>query len=348
MGIAPLENRSPPLVPGNLPHALTDFVGSLAGWRRIFSDLPSRRSVTLTGPGGVGKTRAAIELAWMFVDEYPDGAWLVELGPVVDRRRCLRSWDRPSGVGQQRGESMLESIVGSLRECRLLIILDNCEHLLDATAQLVSAINASCPGVTVLATSREPLAVPAEARARRRIARCGRGCGAVPESRRRDRRFFPTIGDDLAAITAICARLDGIPLAIELAAARIRSVGPADLLQRLDDRFRLLRGARTSVERHQTLRATVSWSYQLLSVEERLVFDRASIFAGSFDLAAAEYVCAGGDVGPFDVVDLLGSLVGKSMISASRTRGSARFAFWRRFASTARTAWRRRASHRRP
>ncbi len=208
----------------------------------------------------------------------------------------------------------------------MLLIVDNCEHVLDPVIDVVQAIVAGCPTVTIIATSREPLGVAGETVAR--IASLDERYASelfVLRAGSADAGFEPTDAD-AEAIAAICRRLDGIPLAIELAAARIRSLSPAELLERLDDRFRLLRGGgRGGLERHQTLRATVAWSYQLLAGDAQLLFDRLSVFAGSFDLAAAEVVCAGDDLDTYDIVDLLGDLVDKSMVIASRTDSGTRY-----------------------
>jgi len=229
-------------------------------------------------------------------------------------------------VRLQPNATVVESIVEWCRDRRALLLFDNCEHLLDAVAVVVQAITASCPTVTILATSREPLGVAGETVVR------------VPSldvhfatelfqlrARSADSGFEPAEAD-IEAISAICSRLDGIPLAIELAAARVRSLTPVELLERLEDRFHLLRGAgRGGLERHQTLRATVAWSYQLLEPETRLLFDRLSVFAGNFDLTAAEAVCAGDDLDRLDVVDLLSDLVDKSMVTAERTEHGTRY-----------------------
>ncbi len=230
------------------------------------------------------------------------------------------------GVQLQPGMTMLESIVEWFVGRSRLLIIDNCEHVLDEVTELVAAIGAACPTVTIVATSREPLGLGGE-----RVIRipsmepdyaielfCDRARAA-------DSSFEPTPAD-ADAIAAICERLDGIPLAIELAAARITSLSPSELLGRLDDRFRLLRGAgRGGLERHQTLRAAVTWSHQLLSDEQRLFFDRLSVFAGGFDLRAAEAVCSGDGIDEFDVIDLLGELVDKSMVIAERRGQNTRY-----------------------
>jgi predicted ATPase len=312
---------------GNLPRPATEFVGRVAELRRWAAELPQRRLFTLTGTGGVGKTRLATEIAWLMVDEFPGGVWLVELAPVADPASVVAVVGSTLSVQAQHGMNMVESIVDWLRGRRLLLVVDNCEHVLGPVAELVGAIVAGCPTVTVLATSREPLEllgervhlVPSLDPAFEGVELfCDRAVAA-------DGSFTPT-GMDLAAIADICRRLDGIPLAIELAAARVRSLAPIDLLGHLDDRFRLLHGTgRVGLERHHTLHAVVTWSYQLITEQERLLFDRLSVFAGGFDLAAAEAVCAGDAIDEYDVAGLLGSLVDKSMVVADRGEHGSRF-----------------------
>jgi len=311
---------------GNLPRLQTESVGDLADLQRRVSNLAEASVVTLTGSGGVGKTRAAIEIGWLVVDEFVDGVWLVELAPVADPDLAVTTIATVLGAHLQPGSTMVESIVDWCLGRRMLLIVDNCEHVLDPVIEVVEAIAAGCPTVTIIATSREPLGVAGETVAR--IESLDERYAAelfVLRAKSADAGFEPT-GADGDAIAGICRRLDGIPLAIELAAARIRSLSPAELLERLDDRFRLLRGGgRGGLERHQTLRATVAWSYQLLAADAQVLFDRLSVFAGSFDLAAAEAVCAGDDLDTYDIVDLLGDLVDKSMVIASRTERGTRY-----------------------
>jgi predicted ATPase len=253
--------------------------------------------------------------------------WLVELAPIADPASVVAAVASTLSVQAQPDMTMIEAIVDWLRGRRLLLIMDNCEHVLVPVGELVGAIVAGCSSATVLATSREPLGLPGE-----RVHPvpslepasegvelfCDRAVAA-------DGSFTPS-SVDRAAITAICERLDGIPLAIELAAARVRSFAPADLLAHVDDRFRLFRRpGRTGLERHQTLTAVVDWSYQLITDQERLFFDRLSVFSGAFGLAAAEAVCTDGAIAEDDVADLLGSLVDKSMVVTDRAEHGARY-----------------------
>ena len=311
---------------GNLPRLQTEMVGDLADLQRRVANLARARVVTLTGSGGVGKTRAAIEIGWLVVDEFVDGVWLVELGPIADADLVHTGIAAVLGVHPQPGMTVVESIVDWCYGRRMLLVLDNCEHVLDPVAEITAAIAAGCPTVTIVATSREPLGVDGEIVVR--IPSLEEIYGIelfVLRATAADSSFEPTDADR-EVIAVICRRLDGIPLAIELAAARIRSLTPTELLARLDDRFRLLRGGgRGGLERHRTLRATVAWSYQLLSSDEQLLFDRLSVFAGTFDLAAAEAICAGDGLDDTDIVDLLGELVDKSMVIAVRSQRGTRY-----------------------
>jgi predicted ATPase/class 3 adenylate cyclase len=311
---------------GNLPRLQTEFVGSLAALQERAAALPQISLVTLTGSGGVGKTRAAIEVGWLVMDEFADGVWLVELGAVAELESVTSAVASVLGVRGQPGVSLIESIVDWCVGRRLLLILDNCEHVLDPVVELVRAVLASCPTVTLLTTSREPLGVAGEQVLRIPSLTADNSLELFCDRARGSDESFDPSPADLEAITAICARLDGIPLAVELAAARTRSMTPHELLERLHDRFRLLRGGgRGGLERQQTLRAAVTWSYQLLDPQEKLLFDRLSVFAGPFRLAAAEKVCADDELDEYDVVDLISGLVDKSMLVAERGEAETRY-----------------------
>ncbi|WP_254705179.1 ATP-binding protein, partial [Streptomyces lunaelactis] len=329
------EGRTPR--PGNLRARLTSFVGRDADIAAIHGDLATARLVTLLGPGGAGKTRLSQEAAERAADSplpdhpWPDGVWLAELAPVDDpetvpeavltalgaRETVLRG----AGAEEMRAaERYADNALARLTEhCsrrRMLLLLDNCEHVIGAAAELAERLLESCPGLTVLATSREPLGVPGELvrpvdplpdpMALRLLA--DRGAAARPGFR---------IDADPDAAAEICRRLDGLPLAIELAAARLRMLTPRQIADRLDDRFRLLTsGSRTVLPRQQTLRAVVDWSWDLLDDPERAVLRRLSVFAGGCDLPAAEAVCAEPG-GGLDVADALGSLIDKSLVTAA-------------------------------
>ncbi|MGJ5828585.1 AfsR/SARP family transcriptional regulator [Streptomyces ossamyceticus] len=313
---------------GNLRARLTSFVGRDVDIDTIRTDLAAARLVTLLGPGGAGKTRLSQEAGEAVAASAPDGVWLAELAPVDDhadvpeavitalgaRETVLRgAGAEEMRVVSDRHDDPLGRLTEHCARRRMLLILDNCEHVVAAAAHLVEHLLQHCPGLTVLATSREPLGVPGELvrpvepldqpHALRLLA--DRGAAARPGF---------TVGDDPEAAAEICRRLDGLPLAIELAAARLRMLTPRQIADRLDDRFRLLTsGSRTVLPRQQTLRAVVDWSWELLDEEERDVLRRLSVFAGGCDLAAAEAVC-----GPA-ALETLGSLVDRSLVVAAPT-----------------------------
>jgi predicted ATPase len=311
---------------GQIPRPVTSFVGHGDDLTRLAVELTRRPLVTLTGVGGVGKTRMAVEAGWMIANEFPDGVSWCELAPVADPLALADAVSAVLSIRSHAGLSTVDSVVDALRSRRLLLVLDNCEHLLDAAAELVARVIQSCATVTVLATSREPLGIPGETvwAVRSLVPRvegvelfCDRAAAA-------DAEFVPS-ENDLALVGEICARLDGIPLAIELAAARVRSMTVADVAARLNDRFQFLRGGRRGVERHQTLWAAVGWSHDLLTEQERLLFDRLSVFAGGFDLEAVEAVCADERIDGVQVADMVAALVDKSMVVADRSGTHARY-----------------------
>ncbi|MEV7520697.1 BTAD domain-containing putative transcriptional regulator [Streptomyces sp. NPDC091371] len=317
---------------GNLRARLTTFVGREDDIVVIGEDLARARLVTLLGPGGAGKTRLSQEAAEAHAvrGDWPDGVWLVELAPVDDpddvaeaalaalgaRETKLRgaAAEELRALTDRHGDDPLDRLAEHCARRRLLLLLDNCEHVVDAAARLAEELLARCPGVQILATSREPLGVPGESL--RPVEPLpdpvalellgDRGAAARPGFR---------TDEDPDAAAEICRRLDGLPLAIELAAARLRLLTPRQIADRLDDRFRLLTsGARTVLPRQQTLRAVVDWSWELLDEPERAVLRRLSVFAGGCDLGAAEDVCADPS---YDVADVLGSLVDKSLVVAA-------------------------------
>jgi predicted ATPase len=300
---------------GNLPNAVSSFVGRQEEVADAVDLLGGARMVTLTGVGGVGKTRMALEVAARAASAFRDGAWVVELARVRDPDTVatvvsgsLRAPNRPE-------LDPIDALTEFLASKEILVVLDNCEHLLDGVARFVKALLPQCERLRILATSREGLAIRGE----RIVAVPSLESAAATElfvERARDAKadFEPTPAD-LDAIAELCARLDGIPLAIELAAARITALSPEQIAARLDQRFRLLAGGeRGAIERHATLRAAIDWSYDMLSPSEQQVLARLSVFAGTCTLEAAEAVCSGGEVETDDVLDLVSSLVARSLV----------------------------------
>jgi predicted ATPase/class 3 adenylate cyclase len=311
---------------GGLPTQTTSFVGRREMVEELVHEVRGHRLVTLTGVGGVGKTRLALQVAAEIAADYPEGIWLIELAPVGEAAAVPDSV--ATALGVHAGPSVTDSIVQALFGRQVLIVLDNCEHLLDAAAELVETIIARTTTVTVLATSREGLRVGAE-----RVwpvppmTVSGESPEAVALFVARAQAVNPGFSleraGDARAAELICQRLDGIPLAVELAAARMVSMSPQDVLDRLSDRFRLLAGSRRGVDRHQTLRQAVAWSYELLGKDERWVLCRCGVFAGGFDLAAATHLCHPLD--EYVVLDALDSLVRKSLVTAGRQGDRVRY-----------------------
>jgi predicted ATPase/class 3 adenylate cyclase len=334
----PLASLTNPALRHNLPSRASNFVGrerELADLRNL---LNGTRMVTLTGAGGSGKTRLAIQLAAETVDGSDDGVWFVDLAPLADLGFVAGEVARVLGVVEEPGRPVTETLVDVLCDRSLLVVLDNCEHLIDGSAKLADRLLKTCPGVRILATSQEPLRIDGESLYRvpsLSLASSGAAtadevceCEAVQLFVDRATTSDPTFVLTKAnahKILAVCRRLDGIPLAIELAAARLRSMSLAAIEERLDDRFRLLtRGSRTALPRHQTLGALVDWSYDLLNVFEQTVLRRLSVFAGSWNLDAAQAVCAD-DLESWEVLDLLDSLIDKSLLQLEPTEGESRY-----------------------
>ncbi len=343
----------------NIPIQLTSFVGRARELAEVKGLLAGTRLLTLTGTGGTGKTRLALQVASEVLDEYPDGAWLVELAQLSDPGLVLQAIASALGVREQQGHALLDMLRGYLLARNLLLVIDNCEHLLDACVVAVTELQTSVPGLTVLTTSREPLGVAGEVTYRvPSLSLPEPGRKSKPEQLlqyeavrlfvERARAVLPGFElseQNVAAITKICRRLDGIPLAIELAAARMRVLSAEQIAARLDDHFKLLTGgSRSALPRQQTLQALVDWSYNLLSDAECVLLRRLSVFAGGWSLEAAEQIAGfaptdapaasrlAGQATPsdveeagLDVLDLLARLVDRSLVLADTQAGEARY-----------------------
>src|SRR5215207_4027258 len=315
---------------GNLPAPTTSFLGRDAQVAEVGEALCAHRLVTLVGVGGVGKTRLAVHAAAAVLGNYRDGAWLVELAPILDAADVDEAVAAVFAVAPQGDRSWLDGLIESLRARQLLLVLDNCEHVLDAAVPLAERLLAQCRDVTVLATSRESLGVGGEWAWPVPSLDVGPASAASALFVERARAVAPTFdpGNEIDAVAEICRRLDGIPHAIELAAARARSMSPSQIRDRLDKRFRLLTGSRRSLERHQTLRHAVQWSYDSLTAAEQRVLQRASVFSGGFSLDAATTVCGNdpdGDLDEFQMLDVVDSLVRKSLADVERAAAVPRF-----------------------
>jgi predicted ATPase/class 3 adenylate cyclase/DNA-binding CsgD family transcriptional regulator len=321
-------------LPNNLPVQLTSFVGRAVELSELRRLLPATRVLSITGAGGCGKTRLATQLAADVLDVYAGGAWLVELATLNDPERVTAAIAAALGERELSGD-LVEAVAIRIGDRPTLIVLDNCEHLLDAVAVVADTLLRRCESLTLIATSREPLGVPGETAWRVPSMAAPNPVDAESvemlalfdavrlfvDRAAKARPNFALTSDNAANVAQNCHRLEGIPLAVELAAARVRSLPVDEVASGLDDRFRLLTGgARTVLPRQQTLQASVDWSYDLLSERERAAFRRLSVFAGGFTLDAADHVAAGGDIAPVDVLDLLVALVDKSMIDSDDAR----------------------------
>ena len=326
----PLRSLGNPALPNNLPAQLAPFIGRERELTDVRALVGSCRLVTLTGAGGAGKTRLGLQAAAELLDGSGDGVWLAELATVTDQDQVAAVVTGALQIAAQPGRPALDTLADALGPQDILIVLDNCEHLIGACAKTAEAILQRCPKVHLLVTSREPLGIagetiyrvpslslPAPGESGEAVAAA---CDAVALFAARAREQGAGLAldaDSIPLVVSVCRRLDAMPLAIELAAARLRSMSLAELAGRLDQRFRLLTGgSRTALERQQTLRATVGWSYSLLTAAEQVALGRLSVFAGGFDLAAAEAVGGCGAVGAVEVAGLLGSLVDKSLVVA--------------------------------
>jgi predicted ATPase/class 3 adenylate cyclase len=324
----PLRSLDDPSMPNNLPEFVSTFVG-----RDIEVDVVRRlieesRLVTLAGPGGVGKTRLGLQVAAELLDGSGDGVWMVALDSVADPESVPFEIARVLGIKEQAGQPMKETLVEAVADRSVLVVLDNCEHLIGACAKLAEVLVRGCPNLHLLSTSREPLgidgerifrvpslSIPKEDAVTASDVGVSEAVTLFVERARTHTVGFSLTGDSAPLVAAICRRLDGMPLAIELAVARLRSLSLTDLNNRLDKRFQLLTGgSRSALPRHQTLRGVVDWSYDLLTEPEQVLLRRLSVFSGGFELDAAEEVCGFGAIEGFDVAALLGGLVDKSLV----------------------------------
>jgi predicted ATPase/DNA-binding winged helix-turn-helix (wHTH) protein len=325
----PEPTRTPSLPPTNLPERVSELIGRDAELGDIVGLTASHRLITLAGAGGIGKTRLGIEVAQHLLPQFADGVWIVELAPLSDPELVPATVAAALGLELASGTASPLSVADAVRSKQLMLVLDNCEHVIDAAARMAETLLRVNPAVHVIATGREalrtegewvyvvpPLAVPPEVNPDSEdLLRYG----AVRLFVERARAAAPYFSPDArvaAAMAGVCRRLDGIPLAIELAAARVAALGIEGIATLLDDRFRLLAGGRrTALPRHQTLRATLDWSYELLTEPERVVLRRLAIFAGGFTLPTASAVAAGDGIAEAEVIDCVANLVAKSLVT---------------------------------
>jgi predicted ATPase/class 3 adenylate cyclase len=324
--------------PGNLPAQVSSFIGRQAEVERAAAALTDWRVVTITGFGGVGKTRLAIQVAADLLPRYREGAWLVELAPVRGPTDVVEAVAAAFHLTGRGGPSLEDSLIEMLAPKQLLLVLDNCEHVLESVARLVTRIERECPRVIVLATSREGLAIDGEqliALPPMEVGEPGDDVGRLAhtdavslfvERARNIKADFGLSDSNVEAVVEICRRLDGVPLAIELAAARVIALSPSELLRRLDRRFKVLAGGRRgAVGRHATLRAAIDWSYELLKPDEQRLLARMAVFSGGATLEAIEAVCGDDAVDPDSVLDLITNLVARSLVIAEDHRVGTRY-----------------------
>ena len=336
--VSDLPSEFPPLntlkrINHNLPVNLSSFIGRERELRGIKERLESAHLLSLIGPGGTGKTRLSLQVGGEALSDFKDGVWLVELAPVSDPNLIPQTVAAVLGLRESPGRPLIDLVIDYLRAKQLLLILDNCEHLIDACARLADQLLRSCPSLKIMASSREALGINVEAvyrvpslslperglATREAVMRCesaqlfmDRASAANPN--------FQFTDENASSVAQICLRLDGIPLALELAAARARVLSAKQIAERLDDRFRLLTGgSRTALPRQQTLQALIDWSYDLLTDSEKALFRRLAVFIGGWTLEAAEAVCAGDGIEAYEVLDLLTEIVDKSLVQVDES-----------------------------
>ena len=342
---ADLPAEFPPLLsldnwPNNLPRHLSSFVGRAESLEAVTERLGTTPLLTLVGPGGVGKTRLALEAAARAMDVFPDGAWVVQLGGLGDETLVPERVASTLRIKEQPGVLIMATLADHLAGRHMLLIFDDCEQVLEAAGDVVAELLRSSHGLRVLATSREALGIAGESlypvpsldlpqdSATLSVEQLAEteAVRLFTERARAVQPAFVLNERNAAAVAQICRRLDGIPLAIELAAARVKALPPDQIASRLDDRFRLLTGgSRMALPRHRTLKAAMDWSYDLLTNAERAVFTRLSVFAGGFGLGAIEYVCADDDVLAVEALDLLSRLIDRSLVMLEATSTEARY-----------------------
>lgn len=309
--------RSLDALPNNLPLQLTAFVGREDEIERVIELVAAHRLTTLVGTGGVGKTRLSLQVGADVLDRYEDGVWFVELAPLSDGTLIVNELAPLFGVQATDRSTLLDGLLTTLRAKHALLIVDNCEHLVDPAAEIIEKILRGCPKIHVLATSREALKIAGESVHRVASLDEQTAIALFAERANAATGSFVLTADNRPTVTKICRRLDGIALAIELAAARIRALDVEELFVRLDERFRILTGgSRTALPRQQTMRALIDWSYDLLLAPEQALLRRVAVFAGGWTLDEASVICADDDVQAWDVLDQLTSLVDKSLVVA--------------------------------
>jgi len=325
-------------IPNNLPHQGTSFIGREREIDEVKDMLGQARLITLLGMGGLGKTRLSLQVAAEQLALYPDGVWFLDLSPLTDGALVAAEAARVLDVAEEPGRPMLATLGAHLKAKRALLILDNCEHLIKPSADLAHAIVKNAPHVRMIASSREPLHVPGEKtypilplavpdrNASLQVLQATPSVQLFVQRAQAHKPAFELNEREAPAVAELVARLEGIPLALELAAARVRAMSVADINKRLTDRYKILTGgSRVLQERQQTLRALVDWSYELLRENEQLLLRRLAVFVGGFDLEAAEKVCGVEPIEDFEVLDLLGSLVDKSLVMAEEREEGTRY-----------------------
>ncbi|MGB7873842.1 MAG: adenylate/guanylate cyclase domain-containing protein [Anaerolineales bacterium] len=344
LAVPDLQKEFPPLntlrtINHNLSTNLSSFIGRERELSGVKERLEQSRLLTLIGPGGTGKTRLSYQAGSESLSDYKEGVWLIELAPLSDSALIVQTIASVFGLRESPGRPLADLVIDYLRAKQLLLILDNCEHLIDACARLADQLLRHCPNLKVLASSREALGINGEAvyrvpslslpeqvePTRDAVLSCESAQLFVERVSAANPNFKLT-DENASSVAQICLRLDGIPLALELAAARVRVLSVEQIAERLDDRFRLLTGgSRTALPRQQTLRALIDWSYDLLSEPEKALFRRLAVFVGGWTLEAAEKVCSGDGVDEYEVLDLLAQLVDKSLVIAEERDGNIRY-----------------------